>query len=234
MKKRFKMVVFLSLVMVLFLVPIVMADTVYVQRYNGYYGGSGGEFNLTPSEGLSWVLKYYSTEAKVGSGFESFCLETDEYVNLPGTYNAVVNPNNMAVQGGSNTNAGDIISKGTAYLYSQFAAGALKGYDYTPGSDREASAMALQKAIWYLEGETNPGYGEENHFTTLAAGEFDTLAKAMENYNGGYGVGVLNLTYTGGGFAQDQLVMVPEPGILFLIGTGFFSIAAYRKKIVKK
>ncbi len=68
-----------------------------------------------------------------------------------------------AVQGG--TNNSDRISKGTAWLYSLFAQGALDvkkpgtgvnaqgAYFSAGGPTRASEATALQKAIWWLEGE---------------------------------------------------------------------------------
>jgi hypothetical protein len=47
---------------------------------------------------------------------------------------------------------GDILSKGTAWLYSQFAQELLIGYNFSGATaQRKTSAGLLQNAIWALE-----------------------------------------------------------------------------------
>ena len=133
---------------------------------------------------------------------------------------------------GSQPLGGDPISIGTAWLYSQFAAGTLSGYNYAYGAGRQSStsAGALQQAIWWLEGETG---GVQNGFVTTAETALslnDTTIK--NNANGAYGVEVLNLGAAG--TVQDQLVIVPEPttvlaGALLLLPLGASTLRILRR-----
>jgi hypothetical protein len=123
---------------------------VSVKRNVGYYAGDGGEFTLTPNSELAALL---GSAAKFGS----FCLEIHEPV-LSGGQKYLVDIDDEALLGGNNygvvgADGGDPLSDLTAYLYSEFRAGTLAGYNYTPGDDRAASAGALQNVVWYLEDE---------------------------------------------------------------------------------
>lgn len=209
-----------------------LATTITIDRVTGYYSGSGGEFNIA---GLGTATNsLYAASALVNNkygvqGFETFCLEMDEYVSIPGTYNAVINPNNQAYGGGVNTDTGDTISVGTAYLYYLFSQGTLTGYNYTAGSDRIASAAALQNTIWALEDE---GVSDPGHFTFLLTTTFGDWANAKANYTSNiYGVGVLNLTTLSDGPAQDQLVRTPEPSTILLLGLGLIGLAGIKRKV---
>jgi len=212
----------LVLGLLIIVTPDVRAFTITIDRIVGYYSGNGGEFNIAPSD-LPGVSGYVSSTLIDNRyhklGFETFCLETGEFVTIPGTYNAVIN--SKAIMGNNSPN-GDPISVGTAWLYDQFARGVLTGYNYTPGADRIASADLLQRTIWWLEGET--GYSDPG-------GTFSTQVKLVPNYtennDGYYPVAVLNLTVPGTEtLAQDQLVRVPEPGILILLGIAMSAIGA--------
>lgn len=150
-----------------------------------------------------------------GNPFLSFCIETAEYITVPGNgYDANVSAG--AIAGGTGGNP-DPISKATAWLYSQFRAGTLSAATANAFQMNDAGGNALQAAIWWLEQEAN---GANNYLVTaaVAATGAGTAANAQTiNANGAYGVWVLNL-YNGpanGGPPdyrnQDMLAMVPEP-----------------------
>ena len=232
MRKIFLLVA-IAVAIVMAVAPQATAYSVTVNWYPGYQSGSGGEFTLTPKDGLEFVLPWYDPKAKYPYpadpnksqlAFESFCLEKLETVTQAGTYNAVLN--NSAVWGGVGP-GGDPISQGTAWLYEQFAEGTLAGYIYTVGAARIASAGALQNTIWWLEGEI--AARPDNIFTTAVEAK---LADPKANNEGKYHALVLNLTKRDGSRAQDQLIYwVPEPGTLLLLGLGLLSIAGVRRKL---
>lgn len=172
--------------------------------------GNGGEFKVVVVSGFVGVtgLPADLIGIQPGATFQSFCLETDEFVTLGGTmYNAVVNTE--AQLGGSNTDSGDPIDPRTAFLYTEFRMGTLAGYDYTDGSTREANAKSLQEAIWFIEGESG---GVNNAFVTLAT----TAVAPLGSWHTQWGansignVRAMNMSFNGGTI-QDLLTIIPLP-----------------------
>ncbi len=124
---------------------------------------------------------------------------------------------------------------GTAWLYYQFARGILTGYDYNgPPSNRDDHAGALQATIWWLEDERfDPGAG--NLFRNLVYSQFGSdWTSAKADNAGKYPVRVLNIFKLDGGLAQDQLVLVPAPATLLLLGSGLIGLVGVTKKKFKK
>jgi hypothetical protein len=215
------------------------AFLVDVNRISGYYSGDGGEFSLY-STAIS-NADYNSALRnlwKTGS-FQSFCLETDEFVGpLPGTYKA--NVSTSAIAGGSGGPSPDPISVGTAWLYSQFAQNV-----YALSGTRPSNANLFQQAIWYLEDETLPGGGTPSisAYQSMLIAKFGSLAAAKANYNyetEDLGVFVLNLTTLTDGVAQDMLVwtanpeqFVPIPPTVYLLGAGLLGLVGLRRKFKK-
>ncbi len=209
-----------------------------ITRLNGHYSGNGGEFTIAGS-GLD-VSGYASTTSSGTFSFQTFCLEANEYTfSNPGSY--VVNT--LALKGGTNTQSGDAISVGTAWLYSQFATGLWEigtpVYKYDVNSGRSGSAGDLQKAIWYLENENT---GSSNAFVNAAAAKFGSLANAQASSTAGqFGVYVVNTFNTptvGTGYAQDQLYynaqgfQVPDGGAsVMLLGLGLSGISLFRRHL---
>ncbi|MCF7762220.1 MAG: VPDSG-CTERM sorting domain-containing protein [Verrucomicrobia bacterium] len=227
-----------------------MGNTVDLRRFNGYFSGDGGEFSMKPIDGplTAYVSSYSPKATKVSGGatyIQSFCLETQENVTIPGTYHYDLS--DSAIKGGAVVS--DPVSSGVGWLFSQFARGILSGYSYTPGAGRVASAKDLQDAIWYLEAEdltvplTNP-------FLVLVGGKFTGGIAGAASTSGFYipsggikkaadfGVGAVNLgdapTYP----AQDQIyynkhgdTTVPDGGsTLVLLGMAFVCINSVRRR----
>jgi hypothetical protein len=232
MKKLFVIAAVVSLIAVAKL----GATTVTIDRVNGYYSGTGGEFNISQVLGGGYAASVLVNNNSGNLGFETFCIEETEQVSIPGTYNAVRNPYGDALNGGVNLGAagpdgGDPISIGTAYLYYNFAKGILAGYNYTPGAGRIASAGNLQTAIWYLENEITltPAQVLANSYLTLVSGLYGSSGE-FANANGAFGVGALNNYYPSGSRAQDMLVL-PDGGFtVMLLGMalGGFGLLARR------
>ena len=222
----------------------VSAITVNVSTLSGYNAGQGGgEFNINPVIGVG-----YSPLVAFGGGFETFCLSRDVGIIVPGSYDATVSASGTYVKNYSGGT--QVLSRGTAYLYSQFALGTLSGYNYTGtaggnASARGQSAYQLQLAIWTLEGQYDYGSLANdllNPFVAAAAnfwgGGIAGLQLAMQA-GAGFGVGALNLTFLAnnqagvpaGYPAQSMLTLLPDGGTtLMLMGIGFSSLALVSRK----
>ncbi len=228
-----KLIVVVSLFAAMFLPQLASADGVPVGDVTVYQGsyqsGSGGEFNFVPQTGstLAGYITEYAAATHTSNSFQTFCLEHSEYISYGVTYSAKTNTN--AVNGGVGP-TGDPVSLGTAYLYYQFAEGVLKDYAYSGTVDqRKASADALQKAIWALEGET--GGDTSSIYYVLAVSIFG--AAVGDDANGAYGVYALNLYTSSGGLAQDALVYtgVPIPPSAWLLGSGLLGLLGVRRRM---
>jgi hypothetical protein len=204
-----------------------MATQVTMQTFSS---GVSGNYRADPSNDFAWVLgNYVNGKTTDNTWFGTFCVETDEFFSPGSTYN--VGLSYQAWQGGSNTNAGDMLSVGTAFLYSQFARGTLSGFTY----NNSTSAATLQNMIWWLEDESVPDQSA-NPFAGLLISKFGSLSNSkvgVDSSGSGYGVMVMNLTSNDGRtLNQDQLVYVPDGGLtIALLGMGLLGLSLIRRRM---
>jgi len=229
-------------------VPAVEAVTqvTLYQDLSNYSYGDGGEFNAVPDANLlslnPTLSGYAPTTVNLTAGnpnFQTFCVETGEFFNPGTTYNVTIS-DEVLNDGGQFPN-GEPITIGTAWLYSQFAAGTLSGYDYSD-SGRTASAGGLQQAIWHLQGEEPSLVDGGADGTAFYNAAVSALGGTINNAaNGAYGVVALNLWVpnpddSNGAGAQDQLMVVPqlstapEPGAMSFGLLMLLLFGAYKAK----
>ncbi len=195
--------------------------TSHSDRANGFAGGA-------------FMATSIGSDPLPDTGFATFCIETSEFISLPGEYHIKISE--AADAGGSGGPSPDPIDARTAYLYQTYRtnAGALNAY-LTNGasftgtqSQRQAATRQLQEAIWYLE---NENLGVQNLLVSHAA--------SMQTENGGTWSGLGNVRvmnmwanpdYTGN--KQDQLILVPAPAAVALGALGLALVYRFTRKRV--
>jgi hypothetical protein len=220
------------LIGVLSVVPAKGLQITMAPGFGPYDIGSGGEFTVTPDAALAPLIGTYSpfTMNYVAQGsFQTFCLERNEFIAPSLTYDVTLNNVTLFT--------GIPLTVGAAYLYEQFATGALN-YNYAdaPGGSRTANgfhnAYYLQLALWHYMGQYSSV--PANPYETLVNGLFGAGAFAPDN--GAHHVMVMNLWAPGQHDAahayQDLLVYmpVPEPSALALITVALTAFVASRKR----
>lgn len=207
-------------------VSVVSASAATVKFSDGPGTTGGGEFYADVSDN-----GFGSTD------YITFCLEYKEHLQMGTIYQYEVSQ--AAMYNGNGTV--DPISRATAWLYNQFVKGTLAGINaagsllsglYVHGAE---DANHLQKAIWYLEGESA---GANNAYAQKAVAE-----AGLADNNGYYDVGVMNLWQVdsrGNRIAiQDQLIplpprRVPDGGTtLVLLGMAMTGMAAANRRFRK-
>jgi len=198
--------------LILFLVALGMFISVpvfavpIIELTNGDYGTTnGGEFNIRV---ISGTIGPYNT---INDSFYTFSIEANENIENGSFYDVLISTSAIYNNGGPSTF--DPLDSRTAYLYTEYVNGGL-------GERTDDLANYFQEAIWFIEGESG---GVDNDLVDMAD---DAVSPGGEWYGMGLGnVRVMNLFKEGhaGEFSyrrQDQLILVPEPGTLLLLGLG--------------
>lgn len=205
---------------------IPFSGTVDITRTPGTVGFSGGEYTVT------------GVAPTVFDSFQTFCLEVPQSVqDNPQTYQlnsgAIAGGNSPGSWGPDGVPGFDPVSIGTAWLYTQFRAGTLGGYDYTLGAGREASAYGLQLAIWFLENEYSSGVlnAEAEAFLALAQGAFAPGTDITLGDFGAQGVYAMNLIGPTGEPSQDMLAIPDGGATLSLLGLGLVGLGMASRRL---
>ncbi len=233
MKKTMKKSLILSLVVAAATSLSAMAETInIIPGYGPYQTGNGGEITVVPvGFGISGYVPGVTSGLAVSGSFQTFCLELHESL-INGTFTAV--PNDVTKL------TGFTLNKGVAWLYEQFAAGTLAGYDYT-AAGRKTSAGLLQQEIWYLMGGQAPASSFDAIVNAAALqGGWNPLDANDSDFSN---VSLLNVWTPGmvdqrEGAKQDLLYIpgtaVPDGGLtLALLGMGLTGLGFVSRRIRK-
>jgi len=217
-----------------------LADTISIPLgFGPYQYNYGGEITATLSSGVSGYVPGVTSGFVNSGSFQTFCVEFSESL-VVGTFTAI--PANMT------TMTGFTLNKGTAWLYEQFAAGTLSGYNYGPDATiRKVSANALQQEIWHLMGNQAAANSIFDPIVDAAAlaGNWNKLDANTTEFSD---TRLLNMWVVGqvgqsAGARQDLLFIpgffndtpgVPDGGLtLALLGMGLTSVGFVSRHVRK-
>lgn len=174
--------------------------------------------------------EFKATIASTNYSFITFCLERNEFVSLPGTYNYTLD--SFADAGGLGGGSPDTLSVGAAWLYRGFLNGAIGGYY----ANHDVNAGLLQQAFWMLEDEL--AWDSSNPYISwvllnFSSSQANAQASATTAQLAYYGVSVMNLTSGRDPVTKHQSMLygVPDNGVTaVLLGLALLGLAAFRRR----
>lgn len=206
-----------------------------VKLSNSTVGTTGGPFTATVVTG---PIGIYATNAT----FQTFCIERSELFTPNATYTAVVSDRSVGGNaGGVNDptlpwygnpgfiNTSDLLDPDTAYLFTNFVQGTMTSV-VASWTGSTGDLIALQDAIWTIEGETVNTSGATAGMKTVLinaanAANWTTIGnvRVMQLWNTALGpIG------SDAAKVQDHLVIVPLPpavlagmGLMAIMGVGY-------------
>jgi hypothetical protein len=167
-----------------------------------------------------------------GGSADTFCLERNEYF-YPGVQYTIFSISDSAQKGGYAGGNPDQISDRTAFLYYHFRIGDLHTIAGLEAFDYSISAKsALQAAIWYLEEEGLVSVKNNDLRTALYSvnvGSWTNDGKVAVANIVDHRLAASNPEY----YKQSQLVLVPEPATMILLGFGLLGLAGIGRRRFK-
>jgi PEP-CTERM motif-containing protein len=207
-----------AILAIVFIALLLAARTSYADAIS-----VGDIIHLTGSSGTLGGGAFWIDNTATGPGvdFLTFCVQMSQHVDYTSPFLV------GSITGYADDAAGpDYLSTETEWIFSNFRSGALSTY----------SSDEIQASIWILEDEWTTNIGQSAALISLAR---DHVAAGWAND----GVGVLNLFYTDGRQAQDQLTQsaptqglptpTPEPATLGLMGIGALVLARKRRRAMR-
>jgi hypothetical protein len=161
-----------------------------------------------------------------GADFYTFCLEKTEYINLSGTYYGTIDP--IVIFGGGDVNNFDPLQTNTKKLYNY----ALDNWAVLIADPQAAQKLtSIQEAIWASQGEIGAPSGNW-YYDNASSFSLNRNIMALNLWTGDV-QGDEPFVGNADAFrkkAQSQLIAVPEPGILILLGIGLSSVGLLARR----
>lgn len=141
----------------------------FVSRFNSLNGGAGYFFTNEPNGNLHKLIAIGDTADT--SAYASNVSGSDWFYTLCAEPGAVNEPNSVGTLNYSNNitqnSEGAVLTLGAAYLYKQFATGALYEYDYNTTTHSFSLVKSLQNAMQVITNITN--WGNDTYLKQLLA-----------------------------------------------------------------